>query len=178
LIIDDRPDDRLVLRRILEEAGFRVQTAETGESVVEVFQTWRPHFIWMDRRLPLMDGLEATRCIRSLDGGRDIKIAGVGASVFASEREVLLAVGMDDFVRKPYVPNDIFDCMARHIGVRYAYAKAARSADEEGSQRVMFDDLAALRPELRADQRIWGCWIVRSEPETVPLRTGWTAQWE
>jgi signal transduction histidine kinase/ActR/RegA family two-component response regulator len=128
LIVDDRPEDRLVLRRILEDAGFLVQAAETGESGVEMFQAWRPHFIWMDRRLPLMDGLETTRRIRSLDGGRDVRIAGVSASAFPSEREEILAAGLDDFVRKPYVPNDIFDCMARHIGVRYAYVETAGTA--------------------------------------------------
>jgi signal transduction histidine kinase/CheY-like chemotaxis protein len=131
LIIDDRPEDRLVLRRLLECAGFRVQAAETGESGIEIFQAWRPHFIWMDRRLPLMDGLEATRCIRSLDGGRHVKIAGVSASVFPSEREEMLAAGLDDFVRKPYLPNDIFDCMARHLSVRYHWSNTVSEPDEE-----------------------------------------------
>jgi signal transduction histidine kinase/ActR/RegA family two-component response regulator len=120
LIIDDRPEDRLVLRRLLEESGFHVRTAETGESGIDVFRTWQPRFIWMDRRLPLMDGLAATRRIRALDGGRDVKIVGVSASVFASECEEMLAAGLDDFVRKPYLPNEIFDCMARHLGVRYS----------------------------------------------------------
>jgi signal transduction histidine kinase/ActR/RegA family two-component response regulator len=125
LIIDDRPEDRLVLRRLLEESGFQVRAAETGESGVDVFQSWRPHLIWMDRRLPLMDGLEATRSIRALDGGRDVKIVGVSASVFASEREEMLAAGLDDFVRKPYLPNEIFDCMARHLNVSYHWSDAA-----------------------------------------------------
>jgi signal transduction histidine kinase/ActR/RegA family two-component response regulator len=129
LIIDDRPEDRLVLRRLLEEVGFLVQVVETGESGVEIFQAWRPHFIWMDRRLPLMDGLEATRCIRSLEGGQAVKIVGVSASVFPSEREEMLAAGLDDFVRKPYLPNEIFDCMARHLNLRYHWSTTAR--DEE-----------------------------------------------
>jgi CheY-like chemotaxis protein len=55
LIIEDRLEDRIVLRRLLEEAGFRVQAAETAESGIEIFQAWRPHFIWMDRRLPQMN---------------------------------------------------------------------------------------------------------------------------
>jgi signal transduction histidine kinase/ActR/RegA family two-component response regulator len=130
LIIDDRPEDRLVLRRLLEESGFHVRAAETGESGIDVFQAWRPHFIWMDRRLPLMDGLAATRSIRALDGGSDVKIVGVSASVFASEREEMLAAGLDDFVRKPYLPNEIFDCMARHLNVSYHWSDAAPLKEE------------------------------------------------
>jgi len=133
LVIDDRSEDRLVLRRLLEGVGFRVRTAETGESGVEIFETWRPHFIWMDRRLPLMDGLEATRHIRSLEGGRDVKIAGVSASVFPSEREEMLAAGLDDFVRKPYVPDEVFDCMAHHLGVRYRWSNTAADEKAGGS---------------------------------------------
>jgi signal transduction histidine kinase/ActR/RegA family two-component response regulator len=125
LIIEDRPEDRSILRRILEQAGFRVQVAETGESGIEMFKVWRPHFIWMDRRLPGMDGLKATRCIRAMDGGSDVKIAGLSASVFVSERHEMLAAGLDDFVRKPYLPKEIFDCIARHLDVCYTYAESA-----------------------------------------------------
>jgi CheY-like chemotaxis protein len=133
LVIDDRSEDRLVLRRLLEGVGFCVQTAETAESGVKVFETWRPHFIWMDRRLPVMDGLEATRYVRSLEGGRDVKIAGLSASVFPAEREEMLAAGLDDFVRKPYLPNEVFDCIARHLGVRYRWSDASTDERVVGS---------------------------------------------
>jgi signal transduction histidine kinase/ActR/RegA family two-component response regulator len=129
LIVDDRAEDRSILRRILEQAGFRVQVAETGESGIEMFKVWRPHLIWMDRRLPTMDGLHATRCIRAMDGGSGVKIVGLSASVFVSEREEMLAAGLDDFVRKPYLPREILDCMERQLGVRYKYSESAvRSA--------------------------------------------------
>ena len=118
--MEDRAEDRSILQRILEEAGFRVRAAETGESGVELSKTWKPHFIWMDRRLPAMDGLEATKCVRAMDGGSDVKIVGMSASVFASEREEMLAAGLDDFVRKPYLQREIFDCMAKHLGVCYS----------------------------------------------------------
>jgi signal transduction histidine kinase/ActR/RegA family two-component response regulator len=128
LIIEDRLEDRLVLRRLLEDAGFRVQAVETGESGVQMFQTWRPQFVWVDRRLPLKDGLETTRSIRALPGGRNVKIGGVSASVFPSEREEMLAAGLDDFVRKPYAPIEIFECMARHLGVQYRWNNTSAAA--------------------------------------------------
>jgi signal transduction histidine kinase/ActR/RegA family two-component response regulator len=128
LIVDDRPEDRMVLRRILEENGFQVQAAENGESAIELFQAWRPHFIWMDRRMPLMDGLEATRQIRALEGGSAVKIVGLSASAFPSERAEMLAAGLQDFIRKPYTPDDVLECMERHLGVRYEYAARRQTA--------------------------------------------------
>jgi signal transduction histidine kinase/ActR/RegA family two-component response regulator len=121
LIVDDRPEDRLVLRRILQGAGFQVQAAATAEAGIQIFRSWRPHFIWMDRRLPLMDGLQATSSIRSLEGGWDVKIAGLSASALPAEREEMVAAGLNDFVRKPFHPDQIFECLARHLGVEYEY---------------------------------------------------------
>jgi len=97
--------------------------AEDGARVVGIFQSWRPHFSWMDLRMPVMDGKEAVRRIRALDGGLEVKIAAVTASAFVSEREEVLAAGVDDFIRKPYQPSEIFDCMARHLGLRRTYGK-------------------------------------------------------
>jgi signal transduction histidine kinase/CheY-like chemotaxis protein len=128
LIVDDRPDERLVLRRILQESGFQVQAAECGESAIAIFQSWRPDFIWMDYRMPLMDGLEAARQIRGLEGGSAVRIVGMSASASPSERAEMLAAGLQDFVRKPYTPDEILECMERHLGVRYEYAARHQTA--------------------------------------------------
>jgi CheY-like chemotaxis protein len=60
-----------------------------------------------------------------MDGGSGVKIVGLSASVFVSEREEMLAAGLDDFVRKPYLPREILDCMERQLGVRYKYSESA-----------------------------------------------------
>ena len=135
LIVEDRTEDRSIMRRILEEAGFRVRCVETGELSLEVFTAWHPHFIWMDRRLPAMDGLEATRRIRAMNGGSDVKIVGMSASVFAAEREEMLVAGLDDFVRKPYLLREVFDCMAKHLGVVYRYAESKSASAPTDSRR-------------------------------------------
>ena len=150
LIVEDETENRLLLKRLLEDVGFRVQTAENGAAGVELFRTWRPHFIWMDRRMPLMDGVEATRRIRAL-GGPNVKIVAVTASVFADQREELHAAGLDDFVRKPYRPEEVFDCMARHLGVRYVYRQAATAFAEKPIRAVRLGALATLPVELRRE---------------------------
>jgi signal transduction histidine kinase/ActR/RegA family two-component response regulator len=121
LVVEDQMENWLLLQRLLEGVGFQVRVAENGAAGVEVFQAWRPDFIWMDVRMPVMDGLEATRRIRALEGGREVKIVALTASVFGEERANVLGAGMTDFIRKPYRAEEIFDCLARHLGVRFVY---------------------------------------------------------
>ena len=149
LIVEDQVENQLLLRRLLEDAGFTVKLAENGAEGVALFQRFRPHFIWMDRRMPVMDGLEATRRIRALDGGKEVKIVAVSASVFSEQRTEVLTQGMDDFVRKPYRPAEIFECLERHLGVRYIYGPAEPAAADSALPVAALARLPeALRQEL------------------------------
>jgi CheY-like chemotaxis protein len=85
----------------------------------------------MDRRMPIMDGIEATRRIRQLPGGNKVKIIAVTASVFDEQRKKLLEAGMDDFVSKPYLFEELYDCMANHLGLNYLYADETAAASEQ-----------------------------------------------
>jgi signal transduction histidine kinase/CheY-like chemotaxis protein len=144
LVVDDEIENRLMLERILQEAGFQVRVAEDGAQGVEAFEEWRPDFIWMDVRMPVMDGIEATRRIRKLEGGGAVKIAAITASAYASERDIVMIAGMDDFLLKPYRRREILGCLARHLGVRYVYHDEAAAADEAKL-------LEALPETLRVD---------------------------
>lgn len=156
LIVEDQLENQLLLQRLLKDAGFTVKVAENGAAGVEMFQSFRPHFIWMDRRMPVMDGLEATRRIRALEGGADVKIAAVTASAFADQREEMLAAGMDDFVRKPYRPAEIFDCIERQLGVHFVREQAAGAEIDSELSSSSFAKLPeTLRREL-ADGLILG----------------------
>jgi CheY-like chemotaxis protein len=148
LIVEDQRENRLLLERLLHEAGFQVRVAEDGSQAIEAFREWRPHFIWMDVRLPVLGGVEAAKRIRELEGGRGVKIVAVTASASASQREEVLAAGLDDFLRKPYRRGEIFECMARHLGVRYLY-RASGQASADVSAGLRHEDLAALPVSLR-----------------------------
>jgi signal transduction histidine kinase/CheY-like chemotaxis protein len=130
LIIEDSGEEPSFLHRLVEGAGFEVRVTGPGASGVQMFQLWRPHFMWIDRPLPERDGLETIRKIRGLDGGSEVSIAGVSAFGLARELEEMLAAGFDDFVHKPLRPIEVFDCMALHLGVRFNYDVLARSANE------------------------------------------------
>lgn len=151
LIVEDRRENWTLLERLLQTAGFQVRVAEDGGRAVDIFQVWQPHFIWMDIRLAALSGLEAARQIRRMEGGRSVKIVAVTASAFASQRAGVLAAGFDDFLRKPYRLREIFECMARHLGVRYVYGTRPRIDSWSLPELLRADDLAALPPGLRND---------------------------
>jgi PAS domain S-box-containing protein len=122
LIVEDQLENQLLLVNLMEAVGFQVKVAENGELGVALFQSWQPHLIWMDRLMPVMDGLEATRIIRRLPGGKEVKIVAVTASAFTEQRTDIMAAGMDDLICKPYRANEIYDCLTQLLGVRYVYA--------------------------------------------------------
>ncbi len=148
LIVEDQVDNQLLLTRLMKNVGFQVKVAENGEQALALFPGWRPQLIWMDRRMPVMDGLEATRRIRELPGGRDVKIVAVTASAFMEQRDEMLSAGMDDFVRKPYRFNEIYECMAKHLGVQYTYTEA-QPEQEVSDVALTSGKLAVLPPDLR-----------------------------
>jgi CheY-like chemotaxis protein len=151
LIVDDNPENSMVLERLLSRAGFQVKVARNGALGDEQFRQWRPHFIWMDLRMPEMNWMEATRRIRGLAGGQKVKIAAMSASAFKSERDAVMASGIDDFISKPYRWNEVFECMARHLGVRYRHEQAVETGSGEQAGLVRPAALAALPSQLRRD---------------------------
>lgn len=158
LIVEDQEENWLLLQRLLQNVGFKVEIAKNGEEAIDLFQRFQPQFIWMDRRMPVMDGVEATRRIRALENGKTVIIAAVTASAFLSEREEIMAVGMNDFIRKPYRPAEIYDCMAKHLGVRFVYQTVAEEVSEK-PMKLSFEGLVKLPEALRqnlADALILG----------------------
>jgi signal transduction histidine kinase/CheY-like chemotaxis protein len=150
LVVEDQKDNQILLMHLLEKAGFQARLAENGAEAVAQFTTWQPHFIWMDRRMPVLDGVEATRRIRALPGGEAVKIAAVSASTFKEEDAELTMSGFDAVVHKPYRTAEIFDCMERLLGARFVRAEAASLPTPHPQlSGVALDDLpSTLRQEL------------------------------
>ena len=150
LIAEDQRENQLLLMKLMADIGLNARLAENGKRCVELFQEWQPQLIWMDRRMPVMDGIEATRQIRQLPGGKDVKIVAVTASAFDEQRRKLLDAGMDDFVRKPYRIHEIYDGLARHLGVKYLYRSNLPETEAETPATVTPEMLAVLPAPLRA----------------------------
>ena len=149
LIAEDRRDNRLLLSQLMTGLGLDVKVAENGEQCVELFNEWHPDLIWMDRRMPIMDGVETTQRIRGLPGGRAVRIVAVTASVTSEQQREMLAAGVDDCVHKPYRFKQIYDSLARQLGITYRYADAGEAVGAELKPAM----LARLPSELRIELR-------------------------
>ncbi|GBG14729.1 ATPase [Novimethylophilus kurashikiensis] len=153
LIVEDQLENRMLLVQLMQHLGIACKTAENGEEAVRLFEAWRPQLIWMDRRMPVMDGIEATRKIRALPDGGKVKIVAVTASVFTEQREEMLQAGMDDFVRKPYRFSEIYACLARQLGVRYLYEQGKGAEHETLGETLAPKRFMILPNELRQSLR-------------------------
>jgi len=147
LVVEDQVENRFLLTHLLASAGLSVRSAQNGVEALAIFADWQPHFIWMDRRMPVMDGVEATRRIRLLPGGAQVRIAAVTASTFKEEDSELVAAGFDDIVHKPFRSEQIFTCMERLQGWRFLRDETVDEAATATGQ--MTADLAALPDALR-----------------------------
>ncbi|PSR19420.1 hypothetical protein C8255_02090 [filamentous cyanobacterium CCP3] len=121
LVVDDHWENRQFLVQLLSPLGFELYEAASGREAIDQWQRHRPHLIWMDMRMPEMDGREATRVIKQQPEGRDTIIVALTASTFESERASILQAGCDDFIRKPVDTTQLLKALAKHLGVRYQY---------------------------------------------------------
>jgi signal transduction histidine kinase/CheY-like chemotaxis protein len=136
LIVEDSWESRRLLADLLTGVGFEIQEAENGQVGVEIWSSWHPHLIWMDMRMPLLDGYEATRQIRTREAEQQsqgelaqlTKIIALTASVFEEERTAILAAGCDDLIHKPFQEEVIFERMAHHLGLTYQYVEKVTEA--------------------------------------------------
>jgi signal transduction histidine kinase len=148
LIVDDQWDNYQVLLNLLQPLGFSLHSASNGKEAIEVWQEWQPHLIWMDMRMPVMGGDEATKRIKSTHAGQATPII---ALALEEERAVALSAGCDDFLPKPFGESDIFDMMHKHIGVRYIYDEPTLSSATVAHEEALTPDaLAALPASLLA----------------------------
>lgn len=121
LIAEDNSDNALLLSGLLTDVGFDVKVAVNGYEAVELFKAWRPHFIWMDMRMPVMDGYEASEKIRSLPGGAEVKIVALTASAFREQTQSMINAGCDAVMHKPIDLDEIYQMLEQQLGVRYTY---------------------------------------------------------
>jgi CheY-like chemotaxis protein len=121
LVVEDVRENRQLLVKLLETLEFEVREAVNGQEAIALWESWQPHLIWMDMRMPVMDGYDATKYIKAQANGQDTVIIALTASAFEEERSVALEAGCDDFVRKPFSQEVIFEKIALYLGVRYTY---------------------------------------------------------
>jgi CheY-like chemotaxis protein len=121
LLVDDLADNRQLLIKLLSPLGFALREASNGQEAIAIWQEWEPHLIFMDLRMPVMNGYKATKEIKSTIKGQATAIVALTASVFDQDRILVLAAGCDDFIRKPFREVDIFTVLEQHLGVKFIW---------------------------------------------------------
>ncbi|MBD2681670.1 MULTISPECIES: PAS domain S-box protein [Nostoc] len=133
LVVDDSTDSRLVLIKILRAIGFVVQEAANGQEAIALWEQWQPHLILMDMRMPIMDGYEATKIIKTREFQRrqnilqcsilhtHTVIIALTAHAFEEQREAMIEAGCDDFINKPFRESELLEKLKEYLGVQYIY---------------------------------------------------------
>ncbi|WP_372525487.1 response regulator [Piscinibacter sp.] len=116
LLVEDNDFNQLVASELLGEvAGMRVTVAQHGQAAVEQVRSARFDVVLMDVQMPVMDGYEATVLIRGEPAGADLPIIAMTAHAMVRDREKCLAVGMNDYVTKPFEPSQLFAVLAKWL---------------------------------------------------------------
>ena len=117
LLVEDNPTNQFVARRLLEKAGCRVEIVNNGAEALDRVPTQPYAAVFMDCQMPVMDGYEATRRIRQLDGPvAAIPIVAMTAHAMAGDRERCLESGMSDYMSKPLKPDVLSAALRRALG--------------------------------------------------------------
>lgn len=107
LIVEDQEDNRIILRRLLSKAGYDLIEAMNGEDGVALALSMRPDLILMDIQLPVMDGYEATRRIKSNAELKSIPVIAVTSYALSGDEAKARAAGCDAYVAKPFSPRQL-----------------------------------------------------------------------
>jgi CheY-like chemotaxis protein len=159
LIVDDQADNRAPLRAVLAGLNpdppiLEFREAADGREAVTVWEAWQPHIVFMDIRMPVLSGTDATRQIKTLmaeqpDSVRS-SIVALSASAFEEHRAEFLAAGCDEFIRKPFVASEVFAILERRTRLAFRRVRDRPAPVATLSPEALAHHLAALGKEWRS----------------------------
>lgn len=126
LVVDDNAANREVLTRLLQEVGFEVETALSGEEALELCAQQLPALVLLDLRMEGISGLETATLLRARYGAA-LRIIAVSASAYDLDRQACLAAGCDDFLAKPVRVSELWQTLGAQLGLVWTYGTADRS---------------------------------------------------
>ncbi|MEG4031282.1 MULTISPECIES: PAS domain S-box protein [unclassified Microcoleus] len=147
LVVEDLAENRRLLVDILTSIGFEVREATQGVEAISLWESWLPHLIFMDLRMPIMDGYTATKYIRERPNNQETVLIALTASAFEEERENVLMAGCNDFITKPFQQREIFDKLAKYLGVQYIYEVLEKTPQKLLIETVSVEDISVMSPQ-------------------------------
>jgi len=139
LVVDDRPESRLLTIKMLSQLGFNVKEAANGLQAINLWEEWQPHLILMDMRMPTMDGYQATKVIKSreqeiisdnLIAHKTIIIA-LTANAFQEQKNTIIQAGCDDLINKPFSKETLLEKLRKHLEIKYVYQEESSSVQQQ-----------------------------------------------
>ena len=150
LLAEDNIVNQKLAVRTLANAGAAVELAENGAEALEKLRAGRYDCVLMDIQMPQMDGLEATRRIR--EDGSAVPIIAMTASALKGDRERCLMAGMNDYISKPFIPNELFQKILEALGERDPVFARFTGPDYEEQKVPALVDLHYLRSVVDNDR--------------------------
>ncbi|MBB6481727.1 hybrid sensor histidine kinase/response regulator [Spirochaeta isovalerica] len=149
LIVDDKVNNRLILKTMLENVGFITMEAQNGQEAVERTVEFDPAMIFMDIKMPVMDGYEAVGIIKNTEQGKKITIFALTASAFRHDEQKIFQSGFDGFLPKPFKLESLYKIIADKTDVDFEYDKAApgEAVKQADPDKLDFDRIAGLLTE-------------------------------
>jgi PAS domain S-box-containing protein len=130
LVVDDHPNNRDWLVKLLRSIGFAVRSADNGKAAIQAWKEWRPRLILMDVHMPVMDGIEATQRIKAEAGGKETLIVALTASAMDDDRRVVSESGADDFLSKPCREDELMEKMRTLLDIAFDYEELSSAEDQ------------------------------------------------
>lgn len=117
LVVDDNELNRMIAVEMLKPTGLEIDTAENGEQALEMIQAQRYDMVFMDHQMPVMDGVEAVRAIRQLEGEyfREVPVIALTANTGAEQQEQYAKAGMNGYLSKPFELEDIYRLLTKWL---------------------------------------------------------------
>lgn len=156
MVVDDRENNRRLLRTLLENNGFSVVTANDGMEAVEMFKGETPNLVIMDLKMPLMNGCEATRLIRSLPGGSTVPVILVTASTTGSDIPDGSDALFHTIIRKPFKDTEVLSAIrdALRLDYRYEYEPKVPTSIFSTTQMRVSSRIIPLETRLEMNRAV------------------------
>ena len=148
LVVEDNWDNRQLLLQILTPLGFEIIEATNGQEAIEIWEKEQPLLILMDMRMPVMDGYQATKIIKQKiienQNQTNTAIIALTATAFNEDRQFMLELGCNDFIRKPFQEEILLDTIAKYLDIEYIYESDDLSKDESNLEQLTPEALKVM----------------------------------
>ncbi|MGL1893293.1 MAG: ATP-binding protein [Spirochaetaceae bacterium] len=152
VIVDDKINNRLILKEMLERVGFVTIEAENGLEAVKRVKEVKPELVFMDIKMPVLDGYGAVKLIKEDESIKDIPVFALTASAFKHDEKSILESGFDGFLAKPFKLSSLFRLVHDSSDIKFIYETKREVIKKISIDSLNFKEIIPLIPETQIDE--------------------------